>query len=200
MATRHAVRRAAGAGLAGVAVAVLAAGCGAGRDAVDQQAGGQYRFVAGTGESTVIPAGRRGAAPAVEGELLDGAALRLSALRGKVVVLNFWGSWCAPCRAEAPELQAVYEQAKASGVAFVGVNVKDDRQSAVAFERNKHVTYPSLYDPSGRVAVRFRDYPPNAIPSTIVLDRQGRVAAVFLRPLLTEDLLPVVRQVAREPG
>ncbi len=187
-------------GLVGLAAAMLAAGCSAGPDAVDQQAGGQYRFVAGTGQSTVIPAAKRGAAPDVEGELLDGAPFRLWDLRGKVVVFNFWGSWCAPCRAEAPELEAVYQQTKASGVAFVGVNIKDDRQLAVAFERNKHVTYPSLYDPNGRVALRFRNYPPNAIPSTIVLDRQGRVAAVFLRPLLRGDLLPVVGQVAREPA
>jgi thiol-disulfide isomerase/thioredoxin len=162
-------------------------------------AGGQYRFVAGTGQSTVIPAAKRGAAPDVQGELLDGAPFRLSDLRGMVVVLNFWGSWCAPCRAEAPELETVYQQTTASGVAFVGVNIKDDRQLAVAFARSRHVTYPSLYDPAGRVALRFRNYPPNAIPSTIVLDRQGRVTAVFLRPLLRGDLLAVVRQVAREP-
>jgi thiol-disulfide isomerase/thioredoxin len=183
-----------------VVVLLLLSGCAAGRDAVDQQSGGQYRFVAGTGRSTVIPVDRRGAAPEVTGELLDGSAFQLPTLRGEVVVLNFWGSWCAPCRAEAPELRRVAEETRTLGVRFVGVNVKDDRQAAVAFERNFRIPYPSMYDPAGRVAVRFRDYPPNAIPSTIVLDRRGRVAAVFLRPLLREDLLPLVRQVAGEPA
>lgn len=187
-------------GAAWLLLAAVVSGCAGGRDAVDQQAGGEYRFVAGTGESTTIPAERRGAAPEISGELLDGTRFQLTETHGSVVVLNFWGSWCAPCRAEAPELKKVSEESAAAGVRFVGVNVKDDRQQAAAYDRNFGITYSSLYDPSGRVAIRFRDYPPNAIPSTIVLDRRGRVAAVFLRPVLREDLLPVVQQIAREPA
>lgn len=179
-------------------ILVVAAGCSTGRNAVDQQAAGQFRFVAGAGHSALIPAGKRGSAPTLSGTLLDGRRFRLSSLRGNVVVLNFWGSWCAPCRAEAPELMAVYNASKAAGVRFVGINVKDDRQLAAAFDRTKGVTYPSLFDPDGRVALDFRNYPPNAIPSTIVIDRQLRVAAVFLRPLLRGDLLPVVQRLARE--
>lgn len=186
-------------GAAGLLLVAVLSACSGGLDAVDQQAGGEYRFVPGTGESTTIPPERRSTAPEVSGELLDGTPFRLSQTRGSVVVLNFWGSWCAPCRAEAPELKRVSEETASAGVRFIGVNVKDDRQQAAAYDRNFSITYPSIYDPSGRVAVRFRDYPPNAIPSTIVLDRQGRIAAIFLRPLLREDLLPVVQQVAREP-
>jgi len=132
--------------------------------------------------------------------LLDGRRFQLSSLAGDVVVLNFWGSWCAPCRAEAPELMAVYNATRASGVRFVGVNIKDERQLAEAFERTKGVSYPSIFDPDGRVALQLKNYPPNAIPSTVVIDRKGRVAAEFLHALLRQDLLPVVRSIAREKG
>ncbi|MGI8868383.1 MAG: TlpA family protein disulfide reductase [Mycobacteriales bacterium] len=177
------------------AVLVLA-GCSTGRNAVNQQAAGQYRFVAGSGEAALIPAAKRDRAPDIAGTLLDGRHFTLSSLRGDVVVLNFWGSWCAPCRAEAPELMAVYTATRARGVRFVGINVKDQRPLARAFDRTKGVTYPSIFDPEGRIALQFRNYPPNAIPSTIVLDRHHRVAAVFLRPLLRSDLLPVVQRLA----
>lgn len=180
------------------AVLVVAAGCSTGRNAVDQQAGGQNRFVAGSGKSALIPAAQRGQAPKVSGTMLDGRRFELFSLRGKVVVLNFWGSWCAPCRAEAPELMAAYTATKDRGVRFVGINVKDQRQLALAFDRAKGVTYPSIFDPDGRIALQFSNYPPNAIPSTIVLDRQRRVAAIFLRPLLKTDLLPVLQSLANE--
>jgi len=176
----------------------VATGCSTGRNAVDQQAAGQNRFVAGTGQANIIPATKRRKAPDISGPLLDHSQFQLSTLDGHVVVLNFWGSWCAPCRAEAPELMAVYNATKADGVRFVGINVKDQRQLAQAFDRTKHVTYPSIFDPQGRIALQFRNYPPNAIPSTIVLDHQHRIAAIFLRPLLRTDLLPVVQRVARE--
>lgn len=95
---------------------------------------------------------------------------------------------------------AVYNATRASGVRFVGVNIKDERQLAEAFERTKGVSYPSIFDPDGRVALQLKNYPPNAIPSTVVIDRKGRVAAEFLHALLRQDLLPVVRSIAREKG
>jgi len=177
---------------------VVAAGCSTGRNPADQQAGGQNRFIAGSGKSAIMPVAKRDTAPNISGTLLDGKSFQLSTLNGDVVVLNFWGSWCAPCRAEAPELMAVYNATKASGVRFIGINVKDQTQLALAFDRTKKVTYPSIFDPEGRIALQFRNYPPNAIPSTIVLDRRHRIAAIFLRPLLKSDLLPVVQRVARE--
>lgn len=188
--------------LVAVVLLAVAAGCSTGRNAVDQQAAGQNRYVAGTGSgaSAVIPERNRGPAPNVSGTLLDGRRFQLSSLAGDVVVLNFWGSWCAPCRAEAPELMAVYNATRASGVRFVGVNIKDERQLAEAFERTKGVSYPSIFDPDGRVALQLKNYPPNAIPSTVVIDRKGRVAAEFLHALLRQDLLPVVRSIAREKG
>lgn len=184
--------------LLAVVILGVAVGCSTGRNATNQHGARQYRFDGAVGQSAVLPAGKRGDAPDVTGTLLDGRPFELSSLRGHVVVLNFWGSWCPPCRAEAPELMATYTATRASGVRFIGVDIKDERQLAAAFDRAKHITYPSIFDADGRVALQFSNYPPNAIPSTIVLDRQHRVAAVFLRPLVRSELLPIVRRLARE--
>lgn len=180
-----------------VSLAALAA-CATGADAVDQSSGGSQRFVAGSGESTVYAVGDRNNAPDVSGTLLDGGTFSLSKARGDVVVLNFWGSWCAPCRAEADDLERVYTATKASGVRFVGVNVKDTESRAKAFDVNFKITYPSLFDQAGRVALQLRAAPPNAIPATIVIDRSGRIAAVFRKGLLDDELQPVVEKIAAE--
>ncbi len=179
-------------------LAVALAGCGTGDKAVDQAAGSEQRFVSGNGTMVEYAAADRKSAPRLTGELVDGSDYDPSANKGKVVVVNFWGSWCAPCRAEADDLEAVYAATKASGVEFLGVNVKDSRDNAKAYEQAFKVTYPSIYDRAQRVALKFRDTPPNAIPATIILDRQGRVAVVFRRPLLSKDLQPVVERVAAE--
>jgi len=185
-------------GVLGLILAAVLAACSSGKDAVDPDAGGQQRFVAGSGTVSEFAPADRDAAPRVTGELLDGKKFDLADHRGKVVVFNFWGSWCAPCRAEADDLQAVATATKASGVEFVGVNVKDSRDNAVAFERTFKITYPSLFDQGMRVALKFRKTPPNAIPATVVVDREGRVAVVLRKPLLREDLQPVVERIAAE--
>jgi len=135
----------------------------------------------------------------VTGELLDGGTYDVADDRGKVVVVNFWGSWCNPCRAEADDLEQAYRATKDKGVAFVGVNTRDDRDAAVAFERGR-VTYPSVYDPDGKVALKF-DVTQVSTPSTLILDRQGRIAvAMRLAPSVAE-LQPLVQRVAsEEPG
>lgn len=137
-------------------------------------------------------------APALSGRTLTGQDLDVTTFRGRVVVLNFWGSWCAPCIAEAPNLNAVYAKTKASGVQFVGIDIKDDKSTARAFERSKSVTYPSLYDPDGQLLLKFRGKAPQIPPSTFVLDRQGRVAARFLGAVTEDELLAPVQAVARE--
>jgi thiol-disulfide isomerase/thioredoxin len=181
-----------------VLVSVVLGGCMGGADAVDQSAGGEFRFVAGTGRGETIAAPDRKLAPDVSGGLLGGGRLDVGSLRGKVVVLNFWASWCGPCRVESPDFAKVYADTRARGVEFVGIAVKDDEQTARAFVSTNKIGYPSLYDPNGKVALRFRDFPPRALPYTIVLDKAGRVAAVYLVPLLREDIEPVVTRLAAE--
>jgi thiol-disulfide isomerase/thioredoxin len=178
--------------------ALLATGCSTGSDAVDVNNGGEFRFVAGTPAGEVIPDAERASAPEFSGELLDGSEYSSTELAGDVAVINFWGSWCPPCRVESPQFQEVYTEVRADGVQFLGINVKDERQLADAFLQSKGITFPSLYDPRGEVALAFRDYPANAIPSTIVLDRDGRVAAVYTGEISQDDLRRVLDRLLEE--
>ncbi|MEU8419723.1 TlpA disulfide reductase family protein [Micromonospora sp. NPDC048835] len=139
---------------------------------------------------------QRSAPPKLAGELLLGGSYDVSQARGQVVVVNFWGSWCAPCRAEADDLEAVYQATKASGVSFLGINVQDQRDKAKAFEQGR-VTYPSLFDPASRLALDL-DIPPNTVPATVVLDRNGRIAAVIRAAVKQEGLQPIVERIAAE--
>lgn len=191
---------------AGVAASsALLSGCSTGDDAVAQ--GGTFEFVAPGGKTDITydpPASRGRPGPISGPDLLDPArTLSLTDFAGKVVVINVWGQWCAPCRSEIPELEEVYRQTRdlgSGGVAFLGIDVRDNDISAPQdFVRDRKVSYPSIYDPAMRTMIAFGGrYPTTVIPSTIVLDREHRVAAVFLRELLAEDLLPVVTRVAAE--
>jgi thiol-disulfide isomerase/thioredoxin len=175
------------------------AGCTGGSDAVDQAAGGEYRFVSGTATGQTIPVADRKDAPAVDGSLLSGGDWDLRAHRGKVVVLNFWASWCAPCRVESPDFDQVYRATKADGVDFVGVAVKDRKPDVERFVARHKISYPSLFDPTGRTTVqRFRDLRVGGFPFTIVIDKHGRVAAVYVSALLQQDIQPVVTSLAAE--
>ncbi|MCW2671516.1 MAG: resA2 [Frankiales bacterium] len=142
----------------------------------------------------------RDPAPTLSGTTLEGTQLDVRSLLGKVVVVNFWASWCNPCRAEADNLNQVYAQTKGLGVAFVGVDIKDDRTAARAFERTKKVSYPSLFDADGALLLRFRASAPQNPPTTLVLDRRGRVAARFVQGVTVGQLLAPVQVIAKEPG
>jgi peroxiredoxin len=180
----------------GAAVAALV-GCSAGGDGRAGSAG-EYEFTGPTPTATVIAQSRRAPAPDFSGELLDGTPFESSSLAGDVAVINFWGSWCAPCRVETPEFQAVHADVADRGVQFLGVDVKDQRQLAVAFMEAQGVTYPSLFDPRGEVALAFRGFPANVVPSTILLDRRGRVAAVYTGQVRGEDLRTAVDLLLEE--
>jgi thiol-disulfide isomerase/thioredoxin len=188
--------------LALLTAAAFLTGCTSGPDAVDVNNGGEFRYVAATPAGEVIPEAQRETAPEFSGTLLDGDAFESSALAGDVAVLNFWGSWCPPCRVETPQFSEVSEEYADAAVQFLGVNVKEqDQQFADAFVADKDIVFPSLYDPRGEVALAFRDYPPTAIPSTIVLDRQYRVAAVYTGEVQQDDLRRVLdRALAEEPS
>ncbi|TDC75844.1 TlpA family protein disulfide reductase [Micromonospora sp. KC606] len=139
---------------------------------------------------------QRSAAPKIVGDLLTGGRYDVAQARGQVVVLNFWGSWCAPCRAEADDLEATHQATKAAGVSFLGVNVQDSKDKAIAFEEGR-VTYPSLFDPASRLALAL-DIPPNTIPATVVLDREGRIATVIRAAVKQDGLQPIVERIAAE--
>ncbi|MEU6739549.1 TlpA family protein disulfide reductase [Streptosporangium sandarakinum] len=180
------------------AVAVSVSGC-AGNEGSQPQAG-DTRFVAGDGKITMFDASSRKAAPAVEGETLEGGRATLAAHRGKVVVLNFWASWCAPCRAEAPVLKDIAAKTKDSGVEFMGIDFKDRKADALAFERGQQTGYPSIFDQPGKIALSFQGtVPPAAIPSTLIIDRQGRIAARALGAVKYADLLATVTKLSDEP-
>jgi|GraSoiStandDraft_48_1057284.scaffolds.fasta_scaffold227616_2 thiol-disulfide isomerase/thioredoxin len=151
------------------------------------------------GESELFAAGSRKPAPALRGDLLDGSPFDAGQHRGEVLVVNFWASWCAPCRSEAEELAAVADATRSDRVSFVGVDVRDERDKAQAFLVAHKTGYPSVFDPAGKVALGFTDVPPNTTPATLVVDRQGRVAAVFRKALVRTELEPVVRRIAAEP-
>jgi thiol-disulfide isomerase/thioredoxin len=140
-----------------------------------------------------LPAAERQVVPELRGRLLSGGQFDLADHRGKVVVVNVWGSWCAPCRAEAPHLQQVWTETQDRGVQFVGINVKDNDAAAKGFVRTYGITYPSLVDDDGRLLLMLRgSLPPEAIPSTIVIDRQGRIAARALGGITEQQLRRLV--------
>lgn len=171
------------------------AGC-AGASAGQSAPAGDSRYVPGSGAAQVIK--DRKPAPAIKGTTLQGRPFDLGSFKGKLVVVNFWASWCAPCRAEAPTLQKVADETKASGVQFVGVDIKDGRDNAEAFQRTFKITYPSLYDQAGQIALSFRDIPPNAVPSTLVIDRQGKIAARAIGGVSYSPLRDIVTRLAAE--
>ena len=180
--------------------AALLAGCSSGGSAANDGSAG---FVAGDGSVQLLAPGSRSAAPALSGTTLTGAHLDVGSLRGKVVVLNYWASWCSPCREEAAALQRAYDSTHAKGVAFVGVVAggKDSVQNALAFTKRFDVPYPSIYDGDNAVVLALAGtLPPAAVPSTLVLDKQGRVAARTLGPVDYSGLLGMIEPLEAEKG
>lgn len=176
---------------------LLVAGCSSGKDAVSS--GTEFVFVSPGGKTDIFYDGPdRKPIPDLSGSSLldDGKTIRISDYSGKILVLNIWGSWCPPCRVEAAELQKIHD----SGTAVLGIDVRDHQRSAPQdFVRNHNLTYPSIYDPPAKTLLSLKGYPRATVPSTIVLDRQHRVAAVYLRDLLATDLQPLIQRLSAEP-
>lgn len=130
----------------------------------------------------------RDVAPPVAGEMLAGDPVDVGG--GNVAVVNFWGSWCGPCREEQPRLEAIWKRYADRGVVFVGVNTRrDQRAAALAFLEEFDVTYPSVYDPASEIAFEFGV---REMPKTFVIDRQGRIAAQVIGALRTEEDLTAI--------
>lgn len=185
------------------AIALLAgllAGCATGTDAVAR--GGTFDFVSPGGKTEIFydPPSTRGTVGELAGDSLTepGTTVSLARYPRQVVVLNVWGSWCGPCRSEAADLERVAHATASQEVGFLGIDVRDARAAGADFARDFGVTYPSIFDPPGRTLFALGGIPRSVVPLTIVLDRQHRVAAVFLHAMRARDLQPAVRRIAAE--
>jgi len=157
--------------------------------------------VGGNVSTVVYQAGHRPLAPEFTGTTLTGSKLSFSSYRGKVVVLNFWGSWCVPCREEAPILAAVAAKYQPSGVSFLGVDVRDTSVSALAFTRSFGIAYPSVSDQSSAITLDFTAKVPIAgTPTTLVVDRTGHIAGAVFGTVTYPGLIAILAKVTAEGG
>jgi thiol-disulfide isomerase/thioredoxin len=186
---------------AGTIVAALGlvglAGCSASGASTDQQ----INYVTGKAVLTTYAVGHRQSAPEVSGVDLEGQPLDLAQFRGKVVVLNFWASWCPPCRAEAAALEQVSTDTRGSGVQFVGVDIRENGPNdGRNFVATHHVDYPSFDDQAAKIALAFRStgIAPEVPPSTLIIDRTGHIAARALGELTFRPLEDTVKRIAAE--
>jgi thiol-disulfide isomerase/thioredoxin len=172
-------------------IAVLAlSGCATDSLAKDYGSGGT-NYTDGSGLPVQIPADKRTKAIDFTGTTVDGKTLTASNSRGPVTVVNFWYANCAPCRAEAPFLQGLYEKYQSDGVKFIGVNIFDQSPGALSFEKTYKISYPSVMDvDSGAARIAFAGaVAPTATPTTFVLDAKGRIAARIVGQLESQSIL-----------
>lgn len=177
-----------------VAVLVLAGvaltGCAANPLADQYREGSAKGYIAGDGTVAEWPPSERGDPVVFDGVTENGETIASTDLEGDVIVVNFWYAACAPCRAEAPDLEAIYQQFRDSGVSFVGINVRDQAATALAFAETYGVTYPSIIDLDKEAGLAFAgSFAPNAVPTTLVLDSSGRVAARIVGRVTAPSIL-----------
>lgn len=162
---------------------------------------GNTNFVTGSDGIATADKGERQDGPKLEGETLTGKHLDVDDYKGKVVVLNVWGSWCSPCRAEAPNFAKVSKDTQGKDVQFIGINTRDPQKGpALTFEKEWKISYPSLHDPMGKLMLRFPKgtMNPKFIPSTIVLDREGKIAARSQQALSEDKLRKMIDPLIAE--
>ena len=157
-------------------------------------------YVSGDSVIQQVPVVDRRVLPPITGELLDGGTYDSRDHRGQVVVYNVWGSWCVPCREEAPILRKVWNQTREDGVQFVGINVRDNNAAARAFERRYKISYPSITTAdSGEALLAFGPgLPASAVPSTMIVDQQGRIAARIIGATTYGTLSALVEETLAE--
>jgi thiol-disulfide isomerase/thioredoxin len=200
-----------GLGRAGTAVAaagliLILAACSsdAGSVAAQAKAGDGKGYVAGDGSVQQVAAADRSTVVTLSGTTVDGAPWSTAAdAKGKVVVVNVWGSWCGPCVDETPHLQQVWSSLSAAGkpVQFVGIDIKESPANAAAFLKANGITYPSLSDSaSGGQPMLALQGRASATPTTLVLDRQGRIAARVLGATTASTLNGLIDDVVAEPA
>jgi len=192
------VRRTAIRTAAVLAAMLILAACGSTGADEQTRSAGQVGYPDVARNLTRVPPDQRNELPAISGPALGSTqTISTQDFRGKVVVINVWGSWCPPCRKEAPDLQAASVETK-DVAQFVGITSKDyDPAPAEAFVRSFKITYPSIYDPTGKVLLAFAgELPPSAIPSTMIIDRQGRLAVRVLSEVSKITLVDMINDVA----
>ena len=180
-----------------LAVLLVTTGCSS------LQGTGEKGYVSGSGQITELDPGDRAKPIELSGEDLDGKAVSLTDLRGKVVVVNVWGAWCTDCRKEAPDLVRAAEKTTGNDVAFLGIDARDpSKENAQGYVRTFRIPFRSIYDPKGETLLRFHGtLTPNSVPSTVVLDREGRVAASILGTLPSSTTLTsLIQKVVDEDG
>lgn len=185
------------------ALAVIGIVAALGYDAVNHTTAATHRVsnsVPAYQIGQVIPDAQRKPAPDLSGTTLTGTRLDTAVWNGHVVVVNFWGSWCAPCRREAAGLARTANDTKPLGAQFVGVDILDNTAAGLAFEHEFGIPYPSFDDPNNALGVRFSSLVPTATPETFVFDTRGRIAAVFIGATTYASLDPVVRLVVAGKG
>jgi len=160
--------------------------------------GSGYTFEHATKTGQLIAVGQRKPAEDVGGTLLSGGKTTLDAYKGKVVVLNFWASWCGPCTVETPQFDVMYRQLKASGVQVLGVNTKNEKGPANAFVSNNDISFPNIYDEDGKVLLQLGNIPSAGLPVTVLVDKSQRVAAVYVGRLAVKQVEPAVLKLRAE--
>ena len=189
--------------VAAVLTTVTLVACSSGDGAQNAVAvGGTFQFHSPGGQTEIFyDEDQRAPLPDFSGPSLmeEDEEISLSDFDGEVVVINAWGQWCAPCRAEVDDLQYAQETLEPLGGTVLGINVRDYNPTiAQDFKLDNGVTYPSIYDPPFRTALALGGVPTSVIPTTIILDREHRPAAVFLREVTAEDILEVALPLAEE--
>jgi peroxiredoxin len=184
--------------VAALAVLLGVAGC-AGTGNVNTSVSDSLGFQYGGGGAYIYNADHRQMVGDVTGKTLQGQSLDLASYRGKYVVVNFWSYACTPCHVEEDAFEAVSQEYAAKGVQFVGVDERDNNvAAAMSFERQYHVTYPSLFDRTGAYTLDFPGAPPSTTPFTIILDPQGRIAAKVAGSLDLTHLQELLQKVRSE--
>ena len=177
-----------------LATALLLAACSSGDGGCDERLPGVRPGLC------PLPVEQREPAPVEPMPVLGSdEVLLLAELRGRVVVVNFWASWCGPCRVEQPDLNQAASGLPDQDVAFLGVNIEDREPNALAHVREFDVPYPHLFDPTNAYASRFGGVGPRTIPTTVLIDVEGRVAARVFGLTTTTELTVLAEQLADEP-
>lgn len=186
-----------------LAGALATSACATGDDAV--VVGPEtFEFISPDGKLEIFydpPADRKPVAEIAGPDLLDtDTTLNLQQDHaGEVVVLNTWGQWCGPCRAEADDLQRIQDEFGPQGATVFGINLRDpNRQKPVDFVADNGITYPSIWDPSNAAVGALRGFPTSVVPTTLLLDKQHRVAAVFLVEITDDKLNDAIERLLSE--